>query len=393
MLTFDAIGKLKVTTISRYKHALRANGHAVLWALLLAGSVLAGDTANPNLGLPAIAIPADNPITPEKIALGKKLFMDRRLSLNNTLSCAMCHVPEQAFTQNELATSVGFEGKSLRRNAPSLLNVALHDSFQRDGAKASLEAQVWGPLLARNEMANGTVDAVVARIISMPDYQGLFEQSFAGKSVDEITIGQALATFERTLLAGDSRFDRWYFGGNETALTTNEKAGFRVFMSANCNSCHRIDEHAAAFTDNRFHNTGVHAAAQHRAAQSISVQLAPGVYVEINPDSLANVSEPKQIDEGRFEVSGDPTDRYAFKTPSLRNVALTGPYMHDGSLATLAAVVEFYSSIYRVQGKPTEPERKWTALEKTNLVEFLHALTTENLDTKRHAARAKTADR
>ena len=384
---------MKVTTISHYKYALRANSYAVLGALLLAGSVLAGDTENPTLGLPAIAIPTDNPLTPEKIALGKKLFMDRRLSLNNTLSCAMCHVPEQAFTQNELATSVGFEGKSLRRNAPTLLNVALHDRFQRDGAKLSLETQVWGPLLARNEMANGTVNAVVARIESLPDYQGLFAQAFAGKSAGEITIGQALASFERSLLAGDSRFDRWYFNRDENALSTSEKAGFGVFMSANCNACHRLDERAAPFTDNRFHNTGVHAESQRRAAQPISLQLAPGIYVEINPDSLANVSELEQNDEGRFEVSGDANDRYAFKTPSLRNVALTGPYMHDGSLATLAAVVEFYAAIYRGEGKPIEPERKWTALEKSNLVEFLHALTAEQLTAKFPPARAKPTDR
>jgi cytochrome c peroxidase len=383
---------LKVTTISRYKHALRANSRAALGALLAVISVHAGDSAKPNLGLPAIVIPADNPITPEKIALGKKLFMDRRLSLNNTLSCAMCHVPEQAFTQNELATSVGFEGKSLRRNAPSLLNVALHDSFQRDGAKASLEAQVWGPLLARNEMANGTVENVVSRIHSMPDYQGLFEHAFAGKSADETTIGQALASFERTLSAGGSRFDRWYFGGDETALTANEIAGLRVFTSANCNACHVINERDAPFTDNRFHNTGVSAAAQRHAAQPISVQLAPGVYVEINPNSLANVSEPDQNDAGRFEVSGDPNDRYAFKTPSLRNVALTGPYMHDGSMGTLADVVEFYSSGCRDGGTSSEPERKWPALEKSNLIEFLQALSAEHLVAKRYSTKEKPVE-
>ena len=353
--------------------------------------MLAGDIGNPTLGLPPIAIPADNPLTPEKIALGNKLFMDRRLSLNNTLSCAMCHVPEQAFTQNELATSVGFEGKSLRRNAPSLLNVALHDSFQRDGAKSSLEAQVWGPLLARNEMANGTVDAVVARIESLPDYQGLFERAFAGKSAGEITIGHALASFERTLLAGDSRFDRWYFGGSETALTGNEKAGFRVFMSANCNACHRLDERSAPFTDNRFHNTGAHAAAQHRALQPISVQLAPGVNIEVDPESLANVSEPSPIDQGRFEISGDPNDRYAFKTPSLRNVALTGPYMHDGLLATLADVIEFYSAGSCDGERPSLPERKWTTPEKSNLIEFLKALSAGHLTVKQPGVREKPA--
>ncbi len=357
-----------------------ASGHAALalgyivGALLVIGGVYAGDAANPTFGLPAVAIPADNPITPEKVALGKKLFMDRRLSRNNTLSCAMCHVPEQGFTQNELATSVGFEGKSLRRNAPSLLNVAIHASFQRDGARASLEAQVWGPLLASNEMANGSVENVVAQINSLADYQYLFEQAFAGEGPSEITVGQAIASFERTLLSGDSRFDRWYFGGETDALSPSEQAGFRVFISAKCNVCHLIEARNAPFTDNRFHNTGAHAASKLKASSPFSVRLAPGVTIEFDPSALRNVSEPEQRDDGHFEVSGDPHDRHAFKTPSLRNVALTAPYMHDGSLASLAEVVEFYmnSSVASVMFKPTQAEAQ-------QLIEFLRALTGNNV--------------
>ncbi len=326
------------------RQALKASIRALLLACLATSSAGIGSQADARLGLPQITVPADNPITPEKIALGKKLFMDRRLSPNNTLSCAMCHVPEQGFTQNELATSVGFEGKSLRRNAPTLLNVALHDSFQRDGAKASLEEQVWGPLLAPNEMANGSVEAVVSRVKNLADYRGLFEAAFAGQTADQETIGQALASYERTLLAGDSRFDRWYFSHDATALSAEEIAGFDVFKRANCIACHTIGEHAAPFTDNRFHNTGSQAATQQQAAQPISVQLAPGVSVMVDPMNLANVSEPTQPDEGRFEVTHDPIDRHAYKTPSLRNVALTAPYMHDGSIATLARVIDFYAS-------------------------------------------------
>lgn len=349
--------------------------------------VHADDAANSTLGLPPIVIPADNPITPEKVALGKKIFMDRRLSPNNTLSCAMCHVPEQAFTQNELATSVGFEGKSLRRNAPTLLNVALHDSFQRDGSKASLEAQVWGPLLARNEMANGAVGAVVTRINSLADYQGLFEQAFAGKSAGEITIGQAIASYERTLLAGDSRFDRWYFGAAANALGADEQAGFRVFMASNCNACHRLDERAAPLTDNGFHNTGSHAAQQRKSLRPISVQLAPGVSIEVDPDALASVSEPQMRDDGRFEVSRDVRDLHAFKTPSLRNVALTAPYMHDGSIATLEGVIDFYSQEFTAQAEqPIVAE--WSAREKSDLVAFLRSLNASHAASLISGARA-----
>ena len=354
------------------------NTHALLCALIGATSVLAGDGPNALLGLPAIVVPADNPTTSEKIALGKKLFMDRRLSLNNTLSCAMCHVPEQGFTQNELATSVGFEGKSLRRNAPTLLNVALHNSFQRDGAKASLEAQVWGPLLAHNEMANGSIDVVVARINAMPDYLGLFEQAFTGKSAAEITIGQAIASYERTLLAGDSRFDRWYFSAEANALNADEQAGFRLFIASNCNACHALDERAASFTDNRFHNTGVHAAQRRKSSRSISVQLAPGVSINVDPAALAAVSEPPMRDDGRFEVSGDPRDLHAFKTPSLRNVALTAPYMHDGSVATLEEVIGFYARQLATANEPFIAALEWSAQEKSDLVAFLRALTSSH---------------
>ena len=368
------------------KSALRASIHAVLGALFAAAGVYAGDAASPTLGLPDLAIPVDNPITPEKVALGKKLFMDRRLSSNNTLSCAMCHVPEQGFTQNELATSVGFEGKSVRRNAPSLLNVAVHSSFQRDGARPSLEAQVWGPLLAPNEMANGSVENVIAQINSLPDYQGLFEQAFAGEGPSEITVGQAIASFERTLLSGDSRFDRWYFGGEVDALSPSEKAGFRMFISAKCNVCHLIEERAAPFTDNRFHNTGAHAASQLKMSSPISVQLAPGVTIEVAPSAISNVLEPAQRDDGRFEVSGDPRDRHAFKTPSLRNVALTAPYMHDGSLPSLADVVAFYSSMAANAKIPP-----LTKTATSDLIAFLRALTGSNVSELARSARLTNA--
>ncbi len=359
-------------------------GHALLGALFVVTGALAGDTGNPQFGLPSIVVPVENPITPEKIDLGKKLFFDRRLSKNGTLSCAMCHVPEQGFTQNELATSVGFEGKSLRRNAPSLLNVALHDSFQRDGAKASLETQVWGPLLAADEMANGTVANVVERINSLADYQGLFELTFAGKSPDEITVGQALATFERTLLAGDSRFDRWYFGGDETALSQNEKSGFRVFTSSGCSACHLIDARAAPFSDNRFHNTGASAFTRQSNSEPILVQLAPGVTIQINRDSLASVSESTRDDLGRIEVTGDPGDRDAFKTPTLRNVALTAPYMHDGSMSTLEDVIEFYSKSALLENFRNANSVVWSDAEKSALRAFLKALTGELPTTPRN---------
>ena len=192
------------------------------------------------------------------------------------------------------------------------------------------------------------------------------------------------------MLAGDSRFDRWYFGGDTNALSASEQAGFRWFISSNCNACHLIGEGDATFTDNRFHNTGIHEAKRLRSAKPISVQLAPGVNIEVDPDSLANVSEPEQQDEGRFEVSGDPRDRHAFKTPSLRNVALTAPYMHDGSIATLEEVIEYYAAAYVTQhNQPPVHASKWSKREKAELLEFLRGLTAENVSHLSQGARAE----
>lgn len=384
------------------RHCLRAspkkgiNIHALFATLLAALPAVAGDGPATWLGLPAVIVPADNPITPAKVELGKKLFMDRRLSPNGTMSCAMCHVPEQGFTVNELATPIGFEGKSLRRNAPTLLNVALQASFLRDGSKPTLEAQVWGPMLAPNEMANRSVDAVVARINGLADYRDLFALAFDGKRPCEVTIAQAIASYERTLLAGNSRFDRWYFGKQTLVpfsgdvLTAQEQVGFAVFISSGCDVCHTLDENVAMFSDGLFHNTGAQRLKQQQASQTISVQLAPGVNVKIDPRELATVSEPEQSDDGRFEVSKNPEDRHAFKTPSLRNVALTAPYMHDGSLATLDDVIDFYSldnAIDSDRSKLLKPTN-FSMEEKRNLTAFLKSLTSDNVSELSRAARA-----
>ena len=171
----------------------------LLYALLAAGGTAGGDEGpspikglrhwdrealarlrSPPLGLPSVTVPEKNPPTVEKIALGRKLFFDRRLSLNNTMSCAMCHVPEQGFTNNELATPIGVGGRSLKRNAPTILNVAYGRHFFHDGREISLETQVVAPLMARNEMANPSIAQLVARIARLPDYRGQFERAFLG---------------------------------------------------------------------------------------------------------------------------------------------------------------------------------------------------------------------
>ena len=205
---------------------------------------------DPPLGLPPVPVPADNPLTRTKIELGRKLFFDRRLSINDTLSCATCHIPEQGFTNNELRTPVGVEGRSVLRNSPTLYNVAYQKHLFLDGREISLENQVWQPMTAHNEMAAPSIGYVIRKLRRMRDYEGMFERAFDGRGPDVLTIGQALASYQRTLLAADSPFDRWYFGGRADAVDESVKRGFALFSGkAQCIVCHRVrEDHACSST-------------------------------------------------------------------------------------------------------------------------------------------------
>jgi cytochrome c peroxidase len=299
---------------------------------------------NPPRGLPPVPQPADNPATAAKIHLGRKLFYDRRLSLNNTFSCAMCHVPEQGFTSNEMSTAVGIEGRSVRRNSPTLYNVAYMQSLFHDGRETTLEQQVWGPLLAHNEMGNPSIGAVVEKIRASRDYRGLFEQAF-GRGPGMETIGMAIAAYERTLNSADSPFDRWYYGKQTNALSASAIRGFKLFSGkARCATCHTVNDHFALFTDQQFHNTGIgYAESMGKPLVKKQIQVAPGVVTEIGDEIVAEVSGSKPNDLGRYEVTQRPADRWKYKTPSLRNIALTAPYMHNGSFTSLKQILEFYN--------------------------------------------------
>jgi cytochrome c peroxidase len=329
-------------------------------------------------GLPPLEVPPENPVTAQKAALGRKLFFDRRLSPNNTMSCAMCHVPEQGFTAHELATSVGIEGRSVRRNAPTVLNAGWQKRLFHDGREHSLENQVWGPLLAANEMGNPSIGYVIERLRGFEDYKGLFEAAFDGKGVSAERIGAAIASYERTLVAGDSRFDRWKYGREESALNGIERSGFELFTGkARCAECHRIGSRDALFTDHAFHNTGIGWRRTFETSERTRIELAPGVHTELGRRTIETFSEAPAKDVGRYEITLDPKDRWAYKTPSLRNVALTAPYMHDGSLPSLEAVVEFYDrgGIDNPEKSPLVAPLGLSAQEKAALVAFLKTLT------------------
>lgn len=346
---------------------------------------LARRAESPPLGLPPLP-ESVQPLHPEAVALGRDLFFDRRLSVNGTLSCGMCHIPEQGFTQNELRTPIGLEGRTVRRNAPTLYNVAYRSTLFHDGREGTLEAQIWAPLLAANEMGNADPAGVLERVAKLDDYASRFAATYEA-GLNARTLGQVLASYQRSLLSGNSAFDRWYYGHDPAALGAEARRGFQVFQESGCAACHTIGEHHALFTDDDFHNTGI----AHRAAATsrpTRIQLAPGIFTELT----VTVEVPRLADDGRFEVTGLEADRHRYRTPTLRNVALTSTYMHDGSLPTLAAVVDYYDS--GGSAAPGQDPRirplGLAASDKAALVAFLESLTGSDVGALAADARSAT---
>jgi cytochrome c peroxidase len=340
-----------------------------LMAALLPAALTASDT-NPRLGLPPIIDTTEPGDSARQIALGRRLFMDPQLAEDGAMACGTCHIPEHGFALNGSAVAFGRGGHALRRNAPTILNAALATSQFVDGRMKTLEEQIWGPLLADSEAWNPTVQDVVGRLRGRADYREAFRAAFDGRPVSQRLIGAALAAYERSITVGASRFDLWRYAGDHAALDAEERAGFAVFRSSGCAECHSVGDSSATFTDNTFRNTGIEWA---------RTQGVLGTRKE-NPD------------HGRFEVTGREADRHAFRVPSLRNVALTAPYMHDGSLRTLEEVVDWYDG-----GGGQDPGRDGTlkplrldATSKRQLVAFLQALTSGEVERLAREARAST---
>lgn len=309
---------------------------ALLLSAWCAAFAPAARARDPSFGLPPLNMPA---ATDAQRELGRKLFFDRRLSINGTMSCGMCHVPEEGFASNASQQALGLEGRSLKRNAPGLLNVAWQTALFHDGRRASLEAQAWEPILHPHEMGNASAAQVLARMRRLDDYPRRFAAAYPGRGMTRDTVARALAAYQRTLVAADSPFDRWRYGGQADALGAAARDGFALFAGkARCTSCHLVGERDATFADGGFHVTGAGQALQ----AHYDVPLAPGEAARVPLDALTPFAFGVDADLGRFDVTKRAADRHAFKTPSLRNVARTAPYMHDGSLATLGAVIDFY---------------------------------------------------
>ena len=285
-----------------------------------------------DLYLPA---PADNPITAEKLALGRRLFVEVRLSAEGRTSCASCHQPERAFTDGRRVAR-GVYGRAGRRNVPSILNRGYGTAFSWDGRAATLEEQVRQAISSRLDLGLSVAGAA-ERLSHDATYAAAFDAAFAAPISGDLLV-QAIATFVRAARSGNSPFDR-FSAGDATALPPDARRGYELFTGqARCSRCHA----GPLFTDEDLHNTGV----------------------------------GWGRDAGRFDVTGRPQDRGRFKTPGLRNVGLTAPYMHDGSFATLEAVVEFYDRGGR-RNRYLDPAIRPLRLssdQRSDLVAFLRAL-------------------
>lgn len=325
-------------------------------------------------------IPEDNPPTAAKVELGQKLYFDTRLSTDGSVACASCHHPTQAFADPRgTPTSAGVGGALGTRNAPTVLNAAFLTSQFWDGRAATLEEQAVQPLV--NPIEHGFADraAVVAQLGALEDYPPLFDAAFGDDEITLERVGRAIASFERTLLSLDAPIDR-FLAGDADAIPAAAKRGWELFNGkARCNTCHGHVGVLPLFTDDLFHNLGV--GVEGIDFDGVSRRAAAAVEGGESIDELAlSDSEASQL--GRFLVTGEPKDLGAFKTPQLRNVALTAPYMHDGSEATLEDVIAFYDrggndNPYLDGGmRPLE----LTEQEKAALVELMETFTSSDLD-------------
>ena len=243
-------------------------------ALLASLGATTGGEINTPLGLPPV--PTQIAGSEAMRRLGERLFFDRSLSANGTLSCAMCHIPTQGFASNQSALSIGMEGRTLRRNAPSLRNVVFKKYLFHDGRETDLVTQVWSPMLAADEMGNPAIGPLLDRLRKDTAYAEAFSAAFPKESVTMSTVGRAIAAYEATLLTGGGRFDRAMFNGERTALTPQEWLGYEVFRGKGaCVSCHMIEDKVALFTDQSWHNTGV---AFRNTSPTTRIELAPGVF-------------------------------------------------------------------------------------------------------------------
>ena len=339
--------------------------------LLLIGLIFSNSAlADNNLGLPPLSVPGDNPQSAEKIALGRLLFNDKRFSANGSVNCASCHQADKAFTDG-LPVAIGINGQAGTRNSPTVVNAAFYQTQFLDGRENSLEGQALRPFVNSIEHGLTNHQAIIDVIRQDAYYIKQFNKVF-NVSADAVTINdvvKAIASFERTLISGNSPFDRYYFGMDQSAISMSAARGSRIFRrKGNCANCHEISLNNALFTDNRFYNIGI--------GFNRLTPVLEDVIAGENLDELA-LTDIQRSELGRFNVTKALTDLGKFKTPTLRNISLTAPYMHDGSIKTLEEVIEHYD-----KGGDKNPfidtkifPLHLTKQEKSDLLAFMKSLT------------------
>jgi cytochrome c peroxidase len=326
------------------------------------------------------AIPPDNPQTPEKISLGQRLFFDRRLSADGTVSCSTCHDPALAFTDRK-PLSVGIQGRVGQRNAPTVLNAFYNKTQFWDGRVNTLEEQAALPIVNSVEMGHPSLDAAVAQIATVQEYKEAFQHVF-GRPPNGPDLLRAIASYERTQLSFDSPFDH-FIAGETNAISESAKHGWELFNTqARCNKCHALTDtqrDVTVFTDNDFHNIGIgiirhNVVALARQAEQL---IKSGDTSAI--DRAAIQTDMSAV--GRFLITKKEKDIASFKTPDLRNVLVTGPYFHDGSMETLWDVMDHYNKGDGLQDPYLDEDMQPLALTESDiddLVAFLASLTSAN---------------
>lgn len=346
-------------------------------------------------GLPAdiwaYLVPEDNPLTAEKIALGEKLFFDKRLSSDRSVSCATCHDPATALAESNMV-AIGIQLKKGARNSPSVINAMFNELQFWDGRAPSLEEQAKLPIINPIEMGMKDHDAVVERVRAVPDYQKQFAAVFPDEGINIDTIAKAIASFERTQLSGNSPFDR-FIAGDDKAISAAAKRGWELFNGqARCISCHAFNASSPFFSDFKFHNIGVAAKDQNfngLARRALQITASSPRSAEL-VDQLALSEGFSEL--GRYLVTKQQRDIGAFKTSMLRDIELTAPYMHNGSEKTLLDVVKFYNKGGELNANLDGGMRplKLTDPQMDDVVEFLKALTSDDTRRKMKSLKPQT---
>ena len=323
------------------------------------------------------AIPADNPQTPEKIALGEKLFFDGRLSLDGTVACSTCHDPAKAFTDGR-PVSIGIKGRQGQRNAPTVLN-ALYNRFQFwDGRTTTLEDQAALPIQNPSEMGQPNLDAAVGAVAKVPEYRQAFQKVF-GRAPNGPDLARAIASYERTQISFGSPFDH-SMAGDKNAISNSARRGWELFNTkARCNLCHALSDtkqDSTFFMDQDVHNIGVGIIRHNVVGLACQAEATLDSGDTIAVDQTAISSNLSVL--GRFLVTKKQADIAAFKTPSLRNVLITSPYFHDGSQRTLWDVMDHYNKGDGIQNPWLDQDMQPLGLSETEIddvVAFLASLT------------------